>query len=332
MFNNVVTIAAADLEVANPLIEQRADPWILRHSDGYYYFIATVPAFDLIELRRAERISELPQTAARVIWRRHATGIMGAHIWAPELHFIDGKWYIYFAAGEAENPWHIRIYVLENPAANPLDGSWTERGRLATEHDTFSLDATTFEHKGQRYLIWAQRDPEFGGNSSLFIAALETPWSIKPPQVAISHPEYLWESIGFKVNEGPAVLKCNGRIFLTYSASATDCNYCMGMLVAGENADLLDPRSWWKSPTPVFMSSPPNGQYGPGHNSFTVSEDGKTDLLVYHARNYQAIDGDPLENPDRHARIQPILWRQDGFPYFGEPVRDGLLRVADEGR
>ena len=25
-------------QVTNPLIEQRADPWIYKHSDGYYYF------------------------------------------------------------------------------------------------------------------------------------------------------------------------------------------------------------------------------------------------------------------------------------------------------
>jgi GH43 family beta-xylosidase len=28
---------------------------------------------------------------------------MAVHIWAPEIHFIDGKWYIYFTAGRSDD-------------------------------------------------------------------------------------------------------------------------------------------------------------------------------------------------------------------------------------
>ena len=118
------------IQISNPLIEQRADPWIYRHTDGYYYFTATVPAYDKLILRRAETLEGLATAPEVVIWEKHKSGIMGAHIWAPELHQIDGKWYIYFAAGSAEDIWAIRIYVLENESANPLEGTWVERGQL----------------------------------------------------------------------------------------------------------------------------------------------------------------------------------------------------------
>lgn len=313
---------AAAEEVSNPLIEHRADPQILRHSDGFYYFIATVPEYDRIELRRARHLNGLRDAEPTVLWRKHASGPMSAHIWAPELHRIDGKWYIYFAAGEAEKVWNIRMYVLENSSENPLEGEWIEKGQIKTAWDTFALDATTFEHRGTRYLLWAQHDPKIGGNTCLFIAAMDTPWSLRQPQKMLSKPEYLWEVEGFRVNEGPAVIERNHRIFVTYSASATDSNYCMGLLSAPASGDLLNPESWRKSPTPVFVSSPPHSQYGPGHNSFTVSEDGETDLLVYHARGYKDIEGDPLHNPDRHTRVQVLRWREDGYPDFGEPVAD----------
>jgi hypothetical protein len=122
------------VSVANPLMPQRADPHVTYHRDGWYYFTATVPEYDRLELRRARDLAGLAAAEPKVIWRRHATGPMGSHIWAPELHFIDGKWYIYFAAGGAEKDqvWNIRIYVLENAAANPLDGDWIERGQLQT--------------------------------------------------------------------------------------------------------------------------------------------------------------------------------------------------------
>lgn len=148
------------------------------------------------------------------------------------------------------------------------------------------------------------------------------PWTISGAQVMISTPEYPWEIIGFWVNEGPAVIKRNGRIFISYSASATDYNYCMGLLTAQETSDLLNPDSWSKTPNPVFQSSSETGQYGPGHNSFTVSTDGSEDILVYHARNYKEINGDPLYDPNRHTRAQKLNWNSDGSPDFGIPVED----------
>ncbi|MBN1796018.1 MAG: glycoside hydrolase family 43 protein [Sedimentisphaerales bacterium] len=324
---NSETINTPVEKVTNPFIEQRADPWCFRHSDGYYYFTATVPEYDRIELRRADTIATLTSTDAKVIWQKHDKGPMSYHIWAPEIHHINGKWYIYFAAGRAENIWDIRIYVLECSDPNPLTGQWTEKGLLKTNWDSFSLDATTFEHRGRRYLVWAQHDPKIGGNTNLYIAEMDTPWSITGTQIMITRPEYPWEIIRYRVNEGPAALIRNGHVFISYSASGTDHNYCMGMLTASADADLLDAASWKKSPTPVFKSSPANSQYGPGHNSFTITPDGKTDMLVYHARNYKEIQGDPLRNPDRHTRVQPFYFDANGLPIFGQPVPDGPIEL-----
>ncbi|WP_246188223.1 glycoside hydrolase family 43 protein [Paenibacillus tengchongensis] len=309
--------------ITNPLVLQRADPCIYRHSDGYYYMTASVPEYDRIELRRAKTLGGLAGSEAVVIWRKRLAGIMSGYVWAPEIHFIGGKWYVYFSAGSDDAPFAQRLYVLENASGNPLEGSWEEKGRIYTAWDTFSLDATTFEHAGSRYLVWAQEDPSVAGNSSLFISRMANPWTLEGEQIVITRPEYDWETVKYRVNEGASVLKRSGKIFIAYSASATDHHYCMGMLTAAADADLLDSASWMKSPVPVFQSSEENGQYGPGHNSFTVSADGKQDLLVYHARNYKEIKGDPLFDPNRHTRVQPVTWAEDGSPVFGTPVPDG---------
>ena len=312
----------------NPLIFNRADPWVYLHTDGYYYFTATVPDYDLLELRRAKSINDLENAETKVIWTKHETGPMGSHIWAPEIHYMDGKWYILFAAGGAEDVWAIRMYAIENDSENPMEGEWVEKGQIKTDWETFSLDATSFEHQGKRYLVWAQHPPELEGNTALFIAEMENPWTIKRPMVEITRPEYDWEIQLYKVNEGAAVLHKNGKLFLTYSASGTDHNYAMGLLTADENADLLDPDSWDKSPVPVFKTSDENKIYGPGHSSFTTTPDGKTDLLIYHARSYKEIDGDPLHDPNRHTRVQIITWDENGYPVFGEPRPD--TRTRDE--
>lgn len=297
-----------------PLVRHRADPWVLRDGDSYL-FVATVPEYDRIELRRASSLAGLTNAAPVVIWRKPASGPASHHIWAPEVHRIDGKWYVYFAGGRADDIWAIRMYVLECSSADPLAGPWIERGQLRTHLETFSLDATTFEHRGVRYLVWAQHDPAIGGNTSLFIARMDSPVSIAGKPVRISVPELPWEVIGYRVNEGPAALVRNGRVFLTYSASATDANYCMGLLTADENADLLDPASWKKSPSPVLASSETARVFGPGHNSFTTLPDGR-DVLIYHARDYRDIVGDPLQNHDRHTRASIVRWREDGTPIF----------------
>lgn len=305
-----------------PLIPQRADPWIHRADDGQYFFIATSPEFDRIELRTATSIRGLADADAKVIWRKHAQGVMGANIWAPELHRIDDVWYIHFAAGEAEQPWLIRMFVLANPAANPMDGEWQELGKIETAHDSFALDATHFEHRGKRYLIWAQKDIEEKFNSLLYIATMSSPTELDDNAVVLTQPEFPWETVGYKVNEGAAVLIRNNKIFVTYSASATDHNYAMGLLWADVDADLLDPASWHKSPDPVFFTNESLKRFGPGHNSFTVAEDGKTDLLIYHARDYRDLQGTPLTDPNRHTYVRKLLWDDNGMPDFAQSLSD----------
>lgn len=309
--------------IKNPFILHRADPWIYRHEDGMYYFTATEPDYGCIELRRSRTLAGLREAEPVIIWRKHAEGKMSANIWAPEIHFIDGKWYVYFAAAWTPEPvnglFDHRMFVLENASPNPLAGTWEEKGQIRTNWESFSLDATTFEHGGVRYLVWAQKDPSIEGNSNLYIARMKNPWTIEGKQVCLTVPEFDWERRGYLVNEGPAVLKRNGKIFITYSASATNHFYCMGLLVADETADLLDPSSWRKSDKPVFASSEEASIYGPGHNSFTVSEDGKADILVYHARSYREIEGFELDDPNRHTHVQTFQWDEDGMPVFGTP-------------
>jgi GH43 family beta-xylosidase len=306
-----------------PLILQRADPCIRRHTDGWYYFTASVPEYDRIELRRARTIAELPMARTVDVWRKPATGPLSELIWAPEIHHNFGAWRIYFAAAPSreimDELFQHRMYAITCTAENPLDGPWSEPVRIETDLDTFSLDATTFAHRGVHYYVWAQKDPTIRGNSNLYIARLASAVDVTTPLVRLSVPQFDWEIRGFWVNEGPSVVVRNGRVFISYSASATDENYCMGLLHARVDSDLLNRRSWTKVQQPVFQSDFEHKIYGPGHNSFTVAEDGVTDLLVYHARTYTEIVGDPLWDPNRHTYVKPLRWDDNGMPVFGRP-------------
>ena len=309
--------------ILQPIILQRADPCIRRFTDGWYYFTASVPAYDRIELRRARTIAGLPTAPPVDVWKKPDTGPFSELIWAPEIHHLFGAWHVYFAAAPSraikDDLFQHRMYVISTTAANPLEGKWSSPVRVDTGIDSFCLDATAFTHRGATYYVWAQKDPAIRGNSNLYIARMASATSLATPPVRLSVPEFEWEIRGFWVNEGPSVLVRHGRVFISYSASATDENYCMGLLHAREDADLLDPRRWTKSPQPVFRTDYEHKIYGPGHNSFTVAEDGETDLLVYHARTYTEIAGDPLWDPNRHTYVKPLKWDAYGMPVFGRP-------------
>lgn len=306
--------------VAQPFITQRADPYIVRY-DGTYYFTATVPEYDRVEIRAASTIAGLRDAKPRIVWRRHTEGEMCKNVWAPELHKVDGKFYIYFAAGALRNKWAIRPYVI-GCDGDPMTGEWRELGKMQAHgadrysFTDFSLDATVFEDQGVKYCVWAEKVGRRFGISNLYIARMASPTRLDTVQVLLSTPDYDWERVGFWVNEGPAVLKRNGKIFVTYSASATGPEYCLGMVTADENTDLLDPRTWKKSRYPVLSTDKSKNVFGPGHNGFCVDENGR-DLLVFHARTTDVLlTKDPLDDPNRHTFIVPFGYDENGYPVF----------------
>lgn len=309
-------------EYNQPFIEQRADPYVYRSTDGRYYFTASVPAYDRIVLRGADSLDGLKEAEEITIWTKHQSGPQSIHIWAPEIHRIMGKWIIYYSAGDKDDVWEIRPYVLECQGDDPMKDPWKELGMMQAApgddfsfHD-FSLDATVFEHKGDWYYIWAEKTGVGKKISNLYIAKMETPNRLATVQVLLTTPDYDWERVGFWVNEGPAVIKHDGRIFMTFSASETGACYCMGMMYTNEDADLLDPAQWTKLRWPVLQTDAEKGIYGPGHNTFVKADDGVTDLCIYHARQYEKIEGDPLYDPNRHMMVMKIEWDEKGFPVF----------------
>lgn len=317
--------AARRVPIVNPLVCQRADAQIFRHSDGQYYFTGSVPEYDRVALRRASSIGGLSDAAEVTIWRREATGRLGGFVWAPELHMIDGHWYVYVAVGDAAENFRIRTYALRCDGPDPLTGRWSPLGQVETPWDTFTLDSTIFVHRGTRYLCWAQHEPGIDTNSNLYLAPLATPTTLAARPTRLTVPELPWEVRGYKVAEAPALLARNGRLFLTYSASATDARYCMGMLTACNDADIMDPSAWSKSQVPVMYSDSARHIYGPGHNSFTVDEC-ERDILVFHARDYEKIEGNPLFDPNRHTRVQPVRYGRGGIPILQPPAASGPLR------
>ena len=118
------------LKYNEPWILQRADPYVYRHTDGTYYFTASVPEYDRIVLRRAAHLADLADAEEHEVWHKHESGPQSIHIWAPELHYLFGKWYLYYAGGDKDDIWAIRPYVLECQGDYPVHDPWVEKGKI----------------------------------------------------------------------------------------------------------------------------------------------------------------------------------------------------------
>ena len=313
---------------SNPLLSNGADPWCV-YKDGFYYYTHTTATN--ITLWKTKCIGELATAEKKIIFKPPVSGPYSKNLWAPEIHFLENKWYIYFAADTGNNNDH-RLWVLENDSPNPMIGTWVMKGKLTTPEDKWSIDGTAFRHQHQLYFIWSGWEGDTNGQQNIYIAKMKNPWTLENKRVLLSAPELPWEIIGdlhdnvnpshVKVNEGPVILFNEDKIFLVYSASGcwTD-SYALGMLTASLNSDPMKPGSWKKNKQPVFKQSKQNSVYGPGHSSFFKSPDGTEDYIMYHANETPNAGCDGC----RSTRTQKFTWNLDGSPNFGKPVKNGTL-------
>ncbi len=297
----------------NPLKANGPDPWVIRHG-GYYYYTNTMGTN--LTLWKSKTLEGIKEAAGAKVWTPPAAGPNSGGIWAPELHFLDGKWYLYYtAADKAHFADSTRyVFVLENASPDPTAGVWVDKGKLNTHYA--GLDGSVFEHGGRRYFLYSAY---VGPQSVLAIAPLTNPWTLDAArETIIARPTLAWEKGGGRqILEGPEFLAGKkGQLFIVYSASACwDDNYSLGLLTARPGADPLRAASWVKSPAPVFHPSAANGVWGTGHNGFTTSPDGRESWIIYHAK--AAADG---KCEGRSSRAQRFGWRADGTPDFGVPA------------
>jgi GH43 family beta-xylosidase len=329
------TPAAVKPSFTNPLLPAGADPWSIFH-EGYYYYTHTTGRN--ITLWKTKSLSQLKTAPSKVVWTPPATGPNSRDIWAPELHFLNGKWDLYYAADAGTNQTH-RLWVLENASPDPMQGTWTDKGQLKDPTDKWAIDGSVFENNGQHYLVWSGWEGDQNGRQCIYLARLKNPWTVDGPRLKVSTPVFPWERNGdlhnpqdpphVDVNEGPQVLRRGDKLVLIYSASGcwTDF-YALGMLTASASSDLLRPGSWTKSTVPVFQQDPAAKVFAPGHNSFFKSPDGTEDWILYHANDEPGQGCGRFRSP----RAQPFTWQADGTPVFGKPVAPGqpLARPSGE--
>ncbi|KAK7180219.1 hypothetical protein DPSP01_014529 [Paraphaeosphaeria sporulosa] len=325
----------------NPILSKGgADPWVFRH-DGWYYMTYTTN--DDVTLLRSQVLTDWNNVESKVLFTPPPGKNYSTDLWAPELHQLNGTWYVIFTADPRSDspspevdmycPYncpavHHRMYVLEGHGSDPWSANFAYKTQLDT-YDQFAIDGTYFQHTSGLYHIYSCWTTQYAAwPANLCITKLENPWTVASPfseRQIISVPSLPWEKTPYgraendrlSSNEGPQQLTNlrTGQQFLIYSAARSDNrNYCLGLLELTLGGDPMNPSDWHKHQYPVFYQNPAESAFGVGHASFVLSPDGTEDWIVYHGMQ------DPTNGwSARTIRAQKFTWNDDGTPNFPKP-------------
>lgn len=342
------TTATTATTYTNPVRgREGADPQIV-FSGGYYHLLTTTG--DDIAMARAASLDGLRTAPRRVLYApQPADAGSRCNLWAPEAHRLDGRWYVYYAAGNCQGTNGQRVHVLRG-GADPWDDAYAYAGQLTT---AWAIDATVLragngntttaaaaaaaDASADAYLVYSCMPlGESTGPQALCIQALGTDYvSVTGQARVLSWPDQAFEQHGAPVNEGPYALYRGGRVYLTYAAShCTTAAYCVGLLAWDGRSDPTDAGAWAKTSDCVLRTA--HGHYGPGHASFFAEgADDEDDQdrraneepplwIVFHATNNSAGACDQ----SRYSMVQPVTFDTDGRPDFGVPQPLGQEFIA----
>ena len=250
------------------------DPYVIKHNNMYYRCFTLDT--ESIYISCADSIDGLSYAESKCVYIPEPNREYSKHMWAPELHVIDEKCYIYVACDDGNNANH-RMYVLENNSDNPM-APYAMHGKISDSSDKWAIDATVMKYNGAKYFIWSGWEGDENICQNLYIAKMKNPYELETERVMISTPEYDWEKLGSGgernlplINEGPFAFSWNGGQYLAYSAAGSWCeDYCIALLKLVGN-DPMNPDSWEKIKEPVFSSN--DKVKGAGHCSIVCEDD-----------------------------------------------------------
>nr|WP_239536146.1 glycoside hydrolase family 43 protein [Dyella kyungheensis] len=310
------------------------DPWVT-YEDGVYYYSSSHCGVAEICVKQSRTLTGLATAPWQGLWTPHrGSDPNGKEIWAPELHRVNGRWVIYYAADDGDNN-HHRLFALTSDGKGNGLGQFTEadtglpHGQLDASTDHWGIDPNVFTAAdGKLYLTWSctnQGDSAFP--QRICLAPMRDAVHVDGPTVFLSTPTEAWETRDKPIQEGPVGYAREGRTYITYSGSASwiPNDYAVGLLTLGKGGSPLDASAWHKS-GPIFDH---HGKvYGPGSVVFVPSPDGKQAWNVYHA--IERLDCSPAY-ACRDIRMQPMRFDALGAPLLGTPVDPGVAIEKPSG-
>lgn len=311
----------------NPVAPDGEDPWVVKHEGMYYYVFASGPNHmgefsrdNAVWVRGSPSLVEVCNTPLTAqAWRPPAGTMFSEELWAPELHFLDGAWYLYVAADDGRNENH-RMQVLRRTDKDPR-GPFEHLGELKLPENKWAIDGTILRYNGQMYYVWSGWPGNENKVQNLYICKMSDPATPVGPRAMIATPTFEWEKRPNVpnlplINEGPTAIEANGKTFITFAASGSwGDDYCVGLLEL-TGTDPMDPKAWKKHDKPWLSTG--NGAIAPGHPSVVKSPDDSEWWLVYHTAKRPGAGWDRQVNLLKFA-----IDEKTGLPVPVQPNKPG---------
>ncbi|MGL4336672.1 MAG: glycoside hydrolase family 43 protein [Turicibacter sp.] len=292
-----------------------ADPYVIDGEDGYYYAYATsdkLSGYGFLSWR-SPNLVDWEEVGVAYYMAKDTWGVKD--FWAPEVTKYNGKYYMHYTAKEADGKIKIGMAVSDTPAGPFLDLSnepFFDPGYNVIDSNILIDD------DGKMYMYYSRDCSEYvvdgRHESHIYGVELKDMKEVISEPVKLISPELPWEIVSgdYRWNEGPEIIKHNGKYYLVYSANFYNSReyalgYAvsdspMGPFVKGENNQLLYVENDW------------NHVSGPGHNSFALSPDNKELYAIYHSHINPNGEGGV-----RQINLDKVGFREDGSMYINGP-------------
>ena len=286
-----------------------ADPFVFKDDDGKYYMYVTgagYPCFsssDLVNWKYEKNVFK----KATAKWGKD-------RFWAPEMVKLGNTYYLNYTAGDASGILRIGMAKSNSPLG-PFQDVANEPFYKHAE-DRACIDSHIFfDDDGKVYMYYANDVSTNPSNrSEVWVIELEADLSgtIGTAKL-LFYPTQAWEkkTSGKFWNEGPYMLKHNGKYYLMYSGNLYSTgNYAIGY--ATSNSPTGPFTKYAKNP----ILSQTSSVSGPGHNSVAASPDNTELYCVYHTHIDLVKKGG-----ERMANIDKMGFTEEGVLYINGPTK-----------
>ena len=258
-----------------------ADPSVLLHN-GTYYFYATndgsvYSSTDLVNWTKGPKV--------------YPEGVSG--LWAPDVYYHpeDGKFYMHYT-----KDYYLYVAVSDAP-----DRQFT----LIKTVFVNALDSHLFRDDDGSLYLYFVRIP----GSLIYGTPMSDPATLAGPFALLLQPDVAWELNGSAINEGPWMLKHNGKYHLMYSGSdAQTIDYAVGIATSDSPTGPFTKYSG----NPVIQDLA-NNVWGPGHGSVTRDREG----ALWHLYHQKSSTQDGWA---RYICLDPVGFDQYDV-FYGTPTK-----------
>jgi len=317
---NIQLLETDSVTYQNPSnIRHIGDPFYLREGDMYYCYATSAP--DGFKVWQSPDMINWEEVG--YAYRKEPDSWAVSEFWAPEVWKHDGLFYMFYTGRWRDN---MSLRTGLAVSGDPTGPFRDVKNAPFFDPGYATIDATVFfDDNGRNYMYYVidVADNIINGSPQSHVAVVELSEDLsnvisEPKTVLIADQDWEFNAgLDQTWNEGPVMLKHDGRYYLFYSANMfSDPAYCVGYAVSN------DPMGeFCKHEVPVLWHTEPAGEKniplvsGPGHNSFVLSPDGSELFIVYHTHMHP-------ESPsgERQACMDRLGFRDDGSVFCNGPT------------